>query len=160
MNKSENQRVRLTKRLLKEALIELLENKPLKSITITDICTLAEINRTTFYKYYASEYELYADIENDFLEMIRENLIDYNENGIEKFFSIIKNNPKTAYVLINSNVNDEFPQKIFSIPEIKEALNFNIMSASPHKEYLNSFICNGGYAVSYTHLTLPTMAVV
>ena len=45
----ENQRVRLSKALLKEALVRLLETKPLDKITIYELCAEAQINRTTFY---------------------------------------------------------------------------------------------------------------
>ena len=70
MDKKENQRVRLTKLMLKDALVDLLEKTPLQQITITEICERAEINRTTFYKYYSSECDLYDDIENDFITIL------------------------------------------------------------------------------------------
>ena len=63
----ENQRVRLTKRMLKDALVQLMETKPLEKITIYELCAKAEINRTTFYKYYGSQYDLLDDIKADFL---------------------------------------------------------------------------------------------
>lgn len=50
--KKENQRVALTKRLLREALFRLLQTEPLNKITITRLCKEAEVNRATFYHHY------------------------------------------------------------------------------------------------------------
>lgn len=41
-----------TKALILNALIELLKEKSIHCITITDICTKAQINRSTFYSHY------------------------------------------------------------------------------------------------------------
>lgn len=46
--KQENQRTRLTKRLLREGLLELLRDKPVEHITVKELCELAELNRSTF----------------------------------------------------------------------------------------------------------------
>ena len=60
----ENQRVHISKMMLKNALLALLEKKPLERITVYEICQIAEINRTTFYKYYGNETDSAADIEH------------------------------------------------------------------------------------------------
>ena len=41
-----------TKQLLKASLMELLADKPLAKITVKELCEKADINRTTYYKYY------------------------------------------------------------------------------------------------------------
>lgn len=41
-----------TKALIQNALIRLLQEKSIHCITITDICTVAQINRSTFYSHY------------------------------------------------------------------------------------------------------------
>ena len=63
----ENQRIRLSKTLLKNALVHLLQKKPLNKISVLEICETAQINRTTFYKYYGSQTDLLNEIESDFL---------------------------------------------------------------------------------------------
>ena len=45
----ENQRIRLTKTLLKNALLVLLGKKPIERIAVSEICAKAQVNRTTFY---------------------------------------------------------------------------------------------------------------
>lgn len=58
----ENQRVRLTKRLLKESLLDLLEEKPLEKITVRELCEHSELNRSTFYANYSDIYQLYQEM--------------------------------------------------------------------------------------------------
>lgn len=61
--KKENQRILLTKRLLQEGLLRLLETKDLEKISVTELCREAGINRATFYNHYDSPLSLLADIE-------------------------------------------------------------------------------------------------
>lgn len=49
MDKKENQRIMLTKRLLKESLIEMLAKKSIKKISVSELCTAAGINRDMLY---------------------------------------------------------------------------------------------------------------
>ena len=65
MQKTESLRIRITKQILKSSLIELLKERNIHKITVSAICTHAVVNRTTFYKYYGSQYELLEAIEND-----------------------------------------------------------------------------------------------
>ena len=54
----ENQRVYLSKKLLENALISLLKQKSLYKISIRELCEVASINRSTFYKYFSSQFDL------------------------------------------------------------------------------------------------------
>ena len=51
-------RVRRTHKLLWEALMAELAERPLEEITVRDICERAMVHRTTFYKHYADKYAL------------------------------------------------------------------------------------------------------
>ena len=64
MEKKEDRRVRVTKRMLKDALIELLKTKDIYHISIRELCETADVNRTTFYKYYGNQFDLLADMED------------------------------------------------------------------------------------------------
>ena len=50
-DKHESRRVRITKRLMKEALLELLEENELVNISVTAICKTADVHRSTFYDF-------------------------------------------------------------------------------------------------------------
>lgn len=63
MAQKENQRIALTKKLLQEGLLRLLEVKTLEKISVTELCRESGINRATFYNHYNSPQELLNDIE-------------------------------------------------------------------------------------------------
>jgi len=63
MAKKENQRIVLTKRLLQEGLLRLLEKKDLDKISVTELCRESGINRATFYNHYSSPQDLLMDLE-------------------------------------------------------------------------------------------------
>lgn len=71
MERKENQRVALTKRLLKEALLELLKEKSLQQINVSELCRAAGINRATFYKHYAIPQDVLREIEQNAVEDLR-----------------------------------------------------------------------------------------
>ena len=68
--KHENRRVRMTKRLMKDALLELLEKEELVNISVTAICKTADVHRSTFSDYYKDPADLLRETKQDFLERI------------------------------------------------------------------------------------------
>lgn len=64
---SENQRVRLTKMLLKNQLQALLLQKPIGRVSVKELCQGAGVNRSTFYQHYADPYALLGDLEDDII---------------------------------------------------------------------------------------------
>ena len=67
----ENRRVRMTKRCMKDALLELLDKMPLNKVSVTDICNTADVNRSTFYAYYNDIEALLSEIETEALAQYR-----------------------------------------------------------------------------------------
>ncbi len=63
----ENQRILLTKRMLKEGLLRLLEQKDLDKIHINELCRESGINRATFYRHYETPHDILLEIERDFV---------------------------------------------------------------------------------------------
>ena len=72
MNKKDNQRARLTKMLLKQAYMTLMKEKKTDRITVRDICSRAEVNRSTFYLHYAEPNDLLTEIENEAVSLVTE----------------------------------------------------------------------------------------
>lgn len=56
--KNNDLRVKKTLKLIDTAFVELLKEQSFQKITVDKICQKAEINRTTFYKYYLDKYDL------------------------------------------------------------------------------------------------------
>src|SRR6266536_5855376 len=55
-------RVRRTQTNLREALIDLIEEKGFDAVTVGDIAERAMVNRTTFYRHYPDKYALVTGI--------------------------------------------------------------------------------------------------
>lgn len=71
-------RVIRTKESIRDALVELIEEKCLELLTVKDITTRAKINRGTFYAHYQDKYDLIDKCEEEFMQemaaMILENV--------------------------------------------------------------------------------------
>ena len=65
MEKSEDRRVIKTKKAIRNAFARLLSEKELGDITVSDIAEYADINRKTFYNYYAGVHEVVYEIEDE-----------------------------------------------------------------------------------------------
>lgn len=66
----ENQRIALTKRLLKEALLRLLEHKELSRIHVSELCQEAGINRATFYRHYDTPADVLLELEQELVKKL------------------------------------------------------------------------------------------
>ena len=71
MKTKENQRVALTKRLLQEGLTDLLRQKPLTEISVSELCRNAGINRATFYNHYAIPQDVLREMEQQIAAELR-----------------------------------------------------------------------------------------
>ncbi len=68
--KPDGRRVKMTKLLLKQSLISLMREKSIHDISIKEICMGADINRSTFYRHYNNQYELYDEVLGDIADDI------------------------------------------------------------------------------------------
>lgn len=77
MNKKDDLRVIKTRKLIYQTLLELMREKTFEEIKVSDICSKAMINRSTFYAHYEDKYELLVD----FLSNLKEEFAhELNEN--------------------------------------------------------------------------------
>src|ERR1700694_5494917 len=70
-------RVKRTRKLLQDALLELLAEKSFDAITVQDIAERSTINRATFYAHFVDTYALFGSyIHEWFRSALREHLTD------------------------------------------------------------------------------------
>lgn len=79
MSEKEDLRVRRTKTLLSNALIELMQTVPYNKISINDICDAAMVHRATFYNHFYDKDDLF----NYILTSISEELYEKAKNNEE-----------------------------------------------------------------------------
>ena len=77
-----NRRVRFTRSALREALIDLILEKPLVSITVKDICARADINRSTFYLHFKDVTDILRTTEDEIIEHMREHTPTHGSSAI------------------------------------------------------------------------------
>lgn len=65
---SQDLRIVRTCRTIRSTFTELLSEKPIDKITISELCTRAEINRKTFYRHYTSLADVASELENEMLD--------------------------------------------------------------------------------------------
>jgi len=71
MAEKNDRRVKYTKMVLKQSLLELIAERPISKVTIKEICDLADVNRGTFYKHYNDQYHLLDEIQSELLSEMR-----------------------------------------------------------------------------------------
>lgn len=109
--KPDGRRVRMTKLLLKESLIELMKKKSIHVVSIKEICEGADVNRSTFYRHYDTQYDLYDDIINDISDDILVIYRNCTEEGMNvsrlltKIFTYIEDQREKFLVLLSDNGN-------------------------------------------------------
>ena len=100
--KSSHKNASRSRHLIKQAFGELLNEKPLSKITVTDIVERADISRGTFYAHYLDVYDLYAAIQNNMIETL-----DYGLDtiGIEKIIADPTEAVKYGMQFLSENKN-------------------------------------------------------
>ena len=148
MDKKEDRRITMTKRMLKEALIEMLKDKDIYHISIRELCDKADVNRTTFYKYYGSQFDLLTDMENDLLLFISK-ILENNDGDTVRVIAAaceyLEDNLEFARLIINNNIDPTFANKLFSMDAIK-ASSFRRPYAdkgAAEQEYIYNFFTYG-----------------
>lgn len=61
-----DRRTRKTREALYQALAALLQEKPLKSISVTELTRAADVNRSTFYIHFTDIYDMFDKMSHDF----------------------------------------------------------------------------------------------
>ena len=118
-NQHDNRRVRITKRMIKDALLELLEQKDLVDISVTALCEAADVHRSTFYNYYSYPADVLREIEQDFLDRIPvppdtpeqvdpEQLLETNV----AFFDCVRENDRVFRILFDESKGSCFAARL------------------------------------------------
>ena len=150
MEKKEDRRVTMTKRMLKDALTDLLREMDIYHVSIRELCQRADINRTTFYKYYGSQFDLLADMENDLLVFLSDTIREYSDDPeriIEAACEYLENHLEFGRLIVNNNVDPLFPQKLFSLEVLRETVmkRYSDQQDPQLQEYLTDYLVYGAY---------------
>lgn len=147
MEKKDN-RVRVTKIILKEALINLLKKEPIKNITVKELCNNAGINRSTFYTYFYDVYDVLEQIEdemyNELQEAINNNSFFTNHSIYYSIFVFFHNHAAMCEILLIKNTNSDFIQKALALGKKKFFELYEKSKIAINKlDYFYDYVANG-----------------
>ncbi len=143
-----DRRVKRTKKLLRDSLFALLQQKSINEITVTELTEVADINRATFYFYYTDIFDMLDQIQVEAYEMFEGvlqgteefiNSPDAFAKYIENILLFCKSNPAIARFVITREYNNN---KVLS--KIKRLLAKNVPVAKENysQEDPRRFILN------------------
>ncbi|MDD6221408.1 MAG: TetR/AcrR family transcriptional regulator [Lachnospiraceae bacterium] len=158
---------RRTKRIVQESFIRLLGEKPFHEITVRNLCEEADINRATFYRYYADLNALYDELSDDLFQHLFNDLATRSEqisiadrsasrNLFRDALSIMKKNRLLCLNLLDKT-NGPFALRLRSSLEI--LITQKTGSRIPSEASLILDFISGGLVAS-THSWLSSGCIV
>ena len=146
-----DRRVKRTKKALKNALLSLLEKKPINEISVTELTTLADVNRATFYFYYTDLLDMLQQIQNEAYQSFQ-NILSESNTSIttiegfteyaENLLNYCKEHEALVKFIIKNDTNNQLYKKIqvlmlHNIPNSKDTFDVN----NPAR-YSTNFVLN------------------
>jgi AcrR family transcriptional regulator len=117
--------VERTRHLLKETLINLIEEKGFNNITVKNLMFKAKLNRGTFYLHYRDKYDLIEHVQDELLDGMQQHMLSLNPQDMIKYhlnntpyppmvqiFQYIKENEHIFKGLLGSKGDPAFPKKM------------------------------------------------
>ncbi len=154
MTKKIDQRVRLTRDLLKNALVQLMQEQHISKISIRAICEVADINRSTFYAHYANQYELLEQVQQEVLANLK---TDLNKQALDednplsvqvltRVLEYIKDNRELFTALLSENYDFAFQKEIIELAQFISAQQNPSLDKKTH-DYIRTFGLSGAISI-------------
>ena len=155
MPEKTDRRIRYTKMVLKQSLLNLMRDQPIEKISVKDICEKADINRGTFYTHYADPYDLLAQIENELFDEIHASIesslkAESISGLLDGIFGSILKNTDLCRVLFSDFGDKVFLRRIMYIARDRSIAEWQKMMPSAKAgqlERLYTFYANGCVAI-------------
>lgn len=156
-----DRRMRKTKAILRQSLSQLLMQKSLKDITVSELAELADVNRGTFYLHYKDVYDLFEQMESDIYEHFKNILEKQKKIQIKWYpllldiFRYIHDNAETIRAILQTPESTVLSRIIEqNRPQGRdEWVQLLGDKSEPACEYYYSFIVSGCVAVIRRWLT-------
>lgn len=113
MNKKNNRQFQSSDERMKQAMLELMNTMPLEKITVSLICSKANVNRSTFYAHYTDIYDMMGQLETNLQEKLMEgypssgNVTPFSLDSFLPFLRFIRENRDFYRIVLKTR--NEFP---------------------------------------------------
>ena len=105
-------RTRYTRQVITDAFLQLLRQKPVERITVKEVCALAQINRSTFYRQYKDCFDLMEQLEQRGLELLEELLQATQAQGtaatMTSLLCALRDNDSLLGIMARQNQDERF----------------------------------------------------
>lgn len=149
----ENRSVRNTRRRLREALLRLLEQKPLHEISVKELTELADVNRGTFYFHYQDIFDLLVSMEDAFFEQLDRTLSENPVHGgggvypyLHAIFSFLGENRDFCRIMLGPHGDMQFVDRVKQRVDAQCSFIWQLLApeTDPQRYAMyNAFIING-----------------
>ncbi len=155
-------RIKVTRELLNNAFIQLLEEKPFSKITVKEICERADINRSTYYAHYDNPYNQFESLKKIFFKRVDEYLGSQRRLGkklnqtdrIAGIVNVYYENRRLFLVIVNSSTFNELVELVsgYTKTDTFEQWEYEYNTSDIKKEYAFDFVCAGSLKIIYNWL--------
>lgn len=147
-----DRRILRTLRNLDDALMSLLEEKPLSQIGVTELCERADINRNTFYSHYSNPDEILRRLEQQLLAQIGDSLAETSssEQATEAVLKALYTHKRLAAALLSDNAASDVVYTIMESARsrtLSKANRHEHRVSTPYRILMSEFSLGGGAAV-------------
>ncbi|MGM0904119.1 MAG: TetR/AcrR family transcriptional regulator [Bacillota bacterium] len=153
MSSKIDRRIKYTRLMLKESLMKLLKEKSISSITVKELCELADINRSTFYSHYSDQYDLLTQVEEEIIQDMNETLMSYNLGQddealqmIEKIVEYVAANSDICETLFSEHGDPSFKKRVMMVAHdytVKNWMDTYPVDDPKISEYVSLFAISG-----------------
>ncbi len=146
--RTEDRRVKRTKRILKECLYKLLEDRSIDEITVKELTEAADVNRSTFYFYYNDINDMMMQLQDEIFTVFEEKVLrptasfvtveDFTNYCI-RFLLFCKEYEDICKFVINNDPNNNLTNKIRKSLLEKVPDSDKVFAENDPKRYLTCF---------------------
>ncbi|KFI62004.1 TetR/AcrR family transcriptional regulator [Bifidobacterium cuniculi] len=120
---TESRRTRYTRSVLQDTMVELLREKSMPHITVSELCSQADVNRSTFYAHYDGLEDLLHDVEGEAIDHVSaafDDLLSQSdptdaETAIRRICAYIADNRSHLQVLMSSRADLDFQRRLMGL---------------------------------------------
>lgn len=149
-----NQRIALTKRLLMEGLLRIMENKPLDKINVSELCAESGINRATFYRHYNVPRDVLVEMQEQFVAYLQTTLdittlINSPSEYIELICTYLYEHSHLVKIFIRNNSEEDitglFDNFFQTLLNQNEVIGKSRKFDNDEVKLISAYMSGGGY---------------